>query len=98
VKAADELHDPFSRRQTNSTPTFVKPKAVVEDQATEQPPSAQANTNKDIADMEVDKQLSQPAVAPLAPDHPEILLKSAHDFDIELPSKPTERKKLQLSI
>jgi len=72
---ADELHDPFSRRATRSAPTFVKPK---ED-------DAEVNGNNNAHTSHAPKQPEKVVPPPPTPaDHPERLLKSAHDFDLDI--------------
>jgi len=76
VADSNDLHDPFSRRQTKPSPTFMKPKSSEEEN----------NENKGTNgnNHEPAKLIITEPVIPIEPDHPENQLKFAHDFDLEL--------------
>ncbi len=94
---SDEVHDPFSRRQTKPSPTFVKPKNAVEEQQAAPNGATHNNENNNNVAATTKNTTSVPT-EPQA--HPELLLKSAHDFDLDLtvPKTLPEGKNLDVSL
>jgi len=78
VADSNDLHDPFSRRQTKPSPTFMKPK-----NSDENDEKVANGINHEPAKLII----TEPVI-PIEADHPENQLKFAHDFDLELSTVP----------